>query len=162
MFEPASISYDFAGFNLRKPMFQDVNTRKAIAHLIDVDLLIEQAVSGYGQRINSFSHPSKKDLINKDLVPYEYDLEKAKEYLKKGGWEDTNGDGIVEKEIDGKRVDFSFSVVTNEGNERRFTACQLFAENAQKIGINMKPEMKPWAEFIPMIRGAQFEMMVLG
>lgn len=45
-----------------------------------------------------------------DIPVFEYDPEKAKKMLKEAGWEDTDGDGILDK--DGKK--FSFTIKTNQ------------------------------------------------
>ena len=160
-FEPSVFAYDFIGFNLNNPMFQDVNTRKAIAHLMDIEQLIKTAVNGYAIPTSCFTHPSKTAFLNPNVKPYEYDLNKAREYLKKAGWEDTNNDGIVEKEIDGKRVPFTCSIITNNTNNRRITAMQLLANAAKEVGINLKPETLEWKNFVESVQKSKFEMMVL-
>lgn len=160
-FEPSVFAYDFIGFNLNNPMFQDVNTRKAIAHLMDIDQLIKTAANGYAIPTTCFSHPSKTAYLNPNVKSYAYDLNKAREYLKKAGWEDTNSDGIVEKEIDGKRVPFTCSIITNNTNNRRITAMQLLANAAKEVGVNLKPEVLEWKNFVGNVRKSKYEMVVL-
>ena len=40
---------------------------------------------------------------------FHYDLEKAKALLAEAGWEDTDDDGILDKEVDGVRIPFEFT-----------------------------------------------------
>ena len=52
---------------------------------------------------------------NPNVKKYEYNPEKAKELLKEAGWEDTDGDGLLDK--DG--MPFRFTIFTNMGNTLR-------------------------------------------
>jgi ABC-type transport system substrate-binding protein len=161
-FEPPIFGYDYVGFNLNNPMFQDVNTRKAIAHLVDIDQLIKTAAEGYAEPSACFTHPSKKAFLNPNVKSYEYSLDKAREYLKLAGWADANKDGILEKNIDGKRTDFKCTIITNNTNTRRITACQLLANAAKEVGILLIPQTPEWADFVTMIKESTYDMMVLG
>lgn len=161
MFEPLMFSYDFVGFNMNNPLFDDVNTRKALAHLMNIDSLIKLSMDGYAVPTACFSHPSKKAFLNPNVKPYEYDLDKAREYLKKAGWKDTNNDGILDKEIDGKRVPFKCSISSSNTSERRVTAARLLSAEAKKVGVDIQVEVLNWDDFVAKIKAGTFEMMTL-
>ena len=161
-FTPPLFSYDYMGFNLRLEKFQDVNTRKALAHVMNIEQLIETYFYGLGERVSSFTHPSITKRINKDIVPYEYNLQKAKDLLKAGGWEDSNGDGVLDKEINGERQDFNIKLNYNNGNTRRETACLIFQEEANKVGIKVNIEPLDWGVFLDKLKKHDFELYVGG
>lgn len=71
-------------FDSAKKPLDDVRVRKAINHAINVDEIIEQMLSGYGNRIATY----QSDLsfgFNPDLEPYDYNPDLARELLKEAG-----------------------------------------------------------------------------
>ena len=71
-------------------------------------------------------------------------MEKAKKLLKEAGWEDTDGDGILDK--DGK--EFEFSMLTNMGNRSREQTATIIQYRLKKIGIKMNIRVLEWSTFI--------------
>ena len=72
--------------NNKKPPFDDVKVRQAIAHALDKQAIIDGASSGIGTPIGSHfapHHPAYVDLTG----TYPYDVEKAKALLKEAGHE---------------------------------------------------------------------------
>jgi peptide/nickel transport system substrate-binding protein len=67
--------------------FDDVRARKAFNHAIDVDTIIEQLMDGLPTRTAAILGPSEWG-HNPDLVPYEYDPEKARQLLAEAGYPD--------------------------------------------------------------------------
>ncbi len=63
----------------------DVRVRQAIAYSIDVDSLINDLLLGNGRRIASYSIPEVA-YHDPDLMPYEFDLDKAKELMTEAGY----------------------------------------------------------------------------
>ena len=70
------LSYTYIGVNTKNEILEDKLVRKAIAHLVDVDQIIETLFYGYARRITSFVHPSKS-YYNDTLKTYDFSLEKA-------------------------------------------------------------------------------------
>ena len=57
--------------------------------------------------------------------------------LKEAGWEDTNGNGILDKEIDGERREFSFQLLSfNTPTSESFTI--VAAEGARQVGVDIE------------------------
>jgi peptide/nickel transport system substrate-binding protein len=73
-------------------------------------------------------------------APYRQDLDKAEDLLDAAGWKDSDGDGIRDKLIDGRRVPFEFTMLTYQ-TESGIQAATLMKECLGKIGIicNVKP-----------------------
>ena len=162
-FTPPMYAYDYIGFNLTKPIFEDVNTRKGLAHLMNTPKLIEDAHLGLAQQTVCFSHPTRSEQISSTIKPYEYNLEKAKEYLSQAGWGDSNDDGILDKDINGKLTPFVISMKTNNENDRRKAACKIFAEAAAEVGIEVNIETPVWKSFLNTIRSEKdFDLVVSG
>jgi peptide/nickel transport system substrate-binding protein len=71
-------------FNTKMKPVDNVKVREAIAHAIDVDLIIETILNGYGKRINTFQ--SEMSFGNDPSIPLrEYNPDKAKQLLAEAG-----------------------------------------------------------------------------
>jgi len=75
-----SSAINYIAFNYRSdkyPMFQDKNVRAAIIHALDIDLMISNILQGWGVRAKG-PIPQGWFGYKADLVPYEYNMDKAK------------------------------------------------------------------------------------
>ncbi len=155
---PSSMSYTYLGLNTRKPKFADLETRKALAHLVDVDKIIKTVVYGFAERVVGPIHPSKKAEYNHDIKPYEYNVELAKELLAKSGWKDTNGDGTIDKVINGEPTEFTIDFTYNSGNDTRKSVALMFQEEARKVGILVNVIAQEWSVYLDNQKNHRFEM----
>ncbi len=157
IFSSPSPSYDYVGWNLRRPIFQDIKVRQAMAHAVNVDAIIEFVLYGHGTRSTGM-YPPQVWFFNDAVKPFPYDPERAKELLAEAGW--TPGpDGILEK--DGKP--FSFYLITNQGNEVRKDIATLVQADLRKIGIDVQIQIYEWAVFISQyVNTGDFDAVVLG
>ena len=81
-----------------------------------------------------------------------HDLEKAKQLLAEAGWKDTDGDGILDKEIGGKRVPFKCEFLINAGNETRKNIALLLKEEAKKVGVEIDVRSLEWSSYLEKIK----------
>jgi peptide/nickel transport system substrate-binding protein len=90
-----SFGYSYLGYNLRKPLFQDLRVRQAIAHAIDKQELIDGVLLGLGKAATG---PYKPDtwVYNPNVKTYPHDPARAQALLKEAGWVDADGDGVRE------------------------------------------------------------------
>ncbi len=108
-------SFSYMGLNMKpdgikqKPFFVDQKVRRAMAHLIPIDEIIEVMMHGKGSRQASLISPLKST-YNDTLKLIPLDIEKAKELLAESGWIDTDGDNIRDKVINGVKTPFSFKL----------------------------------------------------
>ncbi|MCC7302816.1 MAG: ABC transporter substrate-binding protein [Bacteroidia bacterium] len=154
---PKQLAYTYIGLNLRKKCFTSKKTRQALTHLLDVDKMIETIKYGQAQRVIGPIHPSKTD-YNTNIVPYTFDPELAKKMLEEDGWKDTNGDGTIDKMIDGERVEFKVVFTINSGNDERKSTALLFQENARKVGIMVDVLPQDWAVYLDKQKKHEFDM----
>lgn len=135
-------SYSFVGMNMkpgkkRKALFTDVKVRKAMQLLMNVEKAINEFVFGYARRISGPVPYLKKDEYNASLNPVAFNAEEARKLLKEAGWEDSNGNGTLDKMIEGKRVEFEVEFAYGQNVEVRKNIGLLFAEDARKAGIKI-------------------------
>jgi ABC-type transport system substrate-binding protein len=157
LFTSPSNSYNYVGWNLRRPMFQDLRVRRALAHAVNIDQMIRYVLYGYGTQSTGLFTPEMW-FFNPDVQPLAYDPEKAKQLLDEAGWV-PGPDGIRVK--DGQR--FAFTLITNNGNVIRSDIATLVQENLRAVGIEVTVEMYEWAVFLKrFVNQGEFDAIVLG
>lgn len=150
--------YTYLGFNLKREPFNDVRVREAIAFAVDRQELVDGVLLGLGETIASPYKPGTH-WVNKQLKPRPYDPEQAKALLAQAGWQDSDGDGILDK--NGKPL--SFTVLTNNGNKQRADAVTIMQQRLRKVGIDIKVRLVEWSAFIEnFINKRNFDAVVLG
>lgn len=150
-------SYTYLGFNLKHKPFDDIRVRKAINYAIDKQEIIDGVYLGLGINIASPYKPGTR-WSNPNLKPYTYDPSKARALLKEVGFEDSDGDGILER--DGKP--FAFEIITNQNKEREKSAV-IIQRRLKEIGIDVKIRAIEWASFISrFINTGDFDVVILG
>jgi len=153
---PAGL-YNYLGWNLKRPLFQDLRVRQALAHAVDVPAMVKYILYGHGLQSTGIFTPQMW-FFNPDVAPFKYDPEKAKALLDEAGWK-PGPDGIRVK--DGKR--FEFTLITNNANEIRRDIATLVQDNLKAIGIEVKVELYEWAVFLKNhVNKGEFDAIVLG
>lgn len=151
-------SYTYMGFNLKHPWFKDKRVRQAIAYAIDKNEIVDVVLFGLGSSATGPYVPNTW-YYNPDVKNYEYNPAQAKELLKEAGWEDTDGDGIVDKQ----GQPFEFTILTNMGNSLRNNTATIIQWRLAKIGIKVKIRMLEWSTFInEFIDKRRFQAVILG
>ncbi len=149
--------YTYLGFNLKRAPFNDVRVRQAINYAIDKQELIDGVLLGLGEPVAAPYKPGTR-WVNPQLKPYAYDPAKAKQLLKEAGFEDHDGDGILDR--NGKP--FAFEILTNQNKQREMSAV-LIQRRLKDIGIDVKIRVLEWASFLGRyIKPGDFDVVVLG
>jgi peptide/nickel transport system substrate-binding protein len=126
------------GYPIGNNVTSDISIRKALNIGINRQALINGALNGQGQE--EFTGVDKLPWGNKEAIFEDGKTDDAKKILSDGGWIDTDGDGIVEK--NGLKAEFTLLYPAN-AQERQALAVSI-AEEAKKIGINIKVEGASW------------------
>jgi peptide/nickel transport system substrate-binding protein len=153
-----NFGYTYLGYNLNRPLFQDKRVRQALAFAINKQELVDGVLLGYGVAATG---PYKPDtwVYNPDVVKYDYDPEKARQLLQQAGWQDTDGDGIRDKE--GKSL--AFTIVTNQGNDLRSKTGEIIQRRFKEIGVDVQLRIIEWATFLKeFINPGNFDATILG
>jgi len=131
--------------NARKP-FTDVRVRRAMAHAIDRNALIQGAMSGYGTPIGSHMDPGNPYYV--DLTStYPYNPERAKQLLAEAGY--PNGFEAVLKLPD------RFAYARRSG--------EIIADMLSQVGIRLKIELTEWGQWIDRVfKNGDFDLTVIG
>ena len=148
--------YYWIAVDLEEPKFQDARVRQAMLHAIDRESIIEHVLNGYATIANSAITPDQEQFYKEDVKSYEYDPEKAIELLKEAGWEDTDGDGILDK--DGEDFTITFDVALQGDLEQIATLVQQYLID---VGFDVTLNTMEWNAMIQKnVIERDFEMML--
>lgn len=153
-----SFAYTYLGYNLKNPLFTDKRVRQAISYAINKDEIISGVLLGLGKPATGPFKPGTW-AYNGNVKIYNYNPQKARELLKEAGWQDSNNDGVLEK--DGKP--FVFELVLSQGNETRQKCAEIIQRQLAEVGITVKIRILEWAAFInDFINKRRFDTVILG
>lgn len=160
-------SYSYIGLNMKpdgvehKPFFVDKKVRRAMAHLVPVDEIIEVIVQGKAQRQASMMSSLKKS-YNKELKLIEFDIDEAKKLLEDAGWKDTDGDNIRDKVINGEKLQFAFKLSYMTGAASTKEIVLMIKEAMYKAGIEVIPFPMDFTLFYKNAMDHKFDAMMGG
>jgi ABC-type transport system substrate-binding protein len=153
------VSYSFIGWKNTHPIFKDVEVRTAMTlacnreRIRDVLELGKAKITTGPQHVNSPFNPP-------DLEPLLFDLELAKAKLATAGWTDTDGDGVLDKVLDGAKRDFRFTAMV-PNNQLFIPIFEIFKADLHKIGVEMELDMLLWKQFKERLDSRRFECTAL-
>ena len=120
----------------KQAWFNDVNFRKAVDYAVDRKNMVLNIANGIGEPL--FTAESLNSIfLNKNLKPYERDLNKSRELLKKSGFYWDKQGKLYDKS--GNRVEFD--MLTNAGNTEREAIGVMVKQDLEDLGmkVNFKP-----------------------
>jgi ABC-type transport system substrate-binding protein len=157
LFSSPGNAYNYIGWNLRRPLFQDLQVRKALAQAVNVPQMIKYIIYGRGVQSTGIFTPQMW-FFDSSVKALPYDPAAARSALDAAGWK-VGPDGIRVK--DGKR--FSFTLLANNGNEVRRDIATLVQDDLKQVGIEVKVEIYEWAVLLKrFVNKGEFDAIVLG
>ncbi len=151
--------YSYVGFNMAHPILSDKAVRRAMAHCIDRDALIKQVMRSLATPVNSPIYDDRPE-YDASIKGVPYNLSEAKRILAAAGWKDANGDGVLDKVINGRLTPLSLSILVNAGNETREAIAVSFSDELRKVGIKLDVRKLEWSVFLENMRSRKFEISI--
>ncbi len=169
----------FMGFNLRKPPFNDVNFRRAVATLISKPFIVKRILQGYGSALDSIVPPGNKRYYNPKVPVYGRGLDRtqrikrAYQILKQAGysWEvppvDASGrvcPGKGIKDPSGRPLpEFTILTPPADYDPHRAMSGQMIQEWLRALGIPAYSRPMAFGALIQKIKGQRdFDCFILG
>ncbi len=137
-------AYSYLGWNADKPIFSDAKVRTAMTLALNRKEMVEKVFVGLGEVANGPWLP-QTGTLDPNIDPLEFDLDRAKKLLAEAGWTDTDGDGLLDKVINGQRMPFEFTLLIVSNSPEYTSLSNIFKEDLLKIGVKMKVEAAEWS-----------------
>ena len=154
-------TYTYIGWNNNHAIFRDKRVRQAMTYMTDRKQIVKSILFGLGEVVDSHIYLFRPE-YDKDLKSYPFDPQKGAELLREAGWSDSDGDGILDKVIDGKRIPFRFEIKVNSGNAVRESVALVLVDELRKHGIAASVRQLDWTIFLNDVKNHQFDAVVLG
>ena len=98
----------YLGMNLNKAPFNAPLVREAVSYAVNQQELETSVFDGLETAAETL-FPNEKPNCGVEVKTYPTDMEKAKQLMKEAGYEDTNDDGILEKDGTSLAIHFNYS-----------------------------------------------------
>ena len=125
--------------------------------------LLGQTVNSYGKNMAEGRVPFSQllRLLAGIPKPIEFSPKKAQELLKKSGWADADKNGILEKEINGKKAELKLSMIyASKDTEKYWT---MIKEDAKKAGLDLELKFLEWNSFLKTLEDStRFDLYAMG
>ena len=143
-------------WNVRHPALADATTRRALTHGIDRTAIIESLFYGYATPAHS---PFASDVWahNDTIEPWPYDPSRARELLAEAGWQDSDGDGVVERNGEPLR----FQLMTNSENDLRRDIVVMIQDQLKRIGVDVETRIMEFNAMFGPLQQGEFDGVVL-
>ncbi|WP_019415779.1 ABC transporter substrate-binding protein [Paenisporosarcina sp. TG20] len=137
--------YDYIGFNMNKPPFDNIKVRQAIAWAINRQEIVDISLFGYGTVLDGGPIPNTH-WAHADFKAYGPDLDKAKTLLSEAGYPDG----------------FKASIKVGAEYKSQVSIAQVVKEQLQPLGIEIEVQPTEWGLFLDQWNKKEFDMVVLG
>jgi peptide/nickel transport system substrate-binding protein len=154
-------TYTYIGWNNEHPIFRDKRVRQAMTYLTDRNQIVKSVLFGLGEVVDSHIYFFRPE-YDKSLKSYPFDPQRALALLNEAGWRDSDGDGVLDKVIDGRKVPLRFEIKVNSGNAVRKSVALVLLDELKKHGIAASVRELDWTIFLNDVKNHQFDAVVLG
>lgn len=154
-------SYSYIGWNEAKPYFQTAKVRRALTMAIDRRRIIQKNLNGLGIEINGAFY-RYSPAYDESIIPWPFNPQQARRFLEEEGWYDSDGDGVIDKLVDGKRIPFRFSLTYFVKNPTTKSVCEYVATALREIGIDCRLNGVDVADLSAIFDDKEFEAICLG
>ena len=137
-------------FNTRKEPWNNVNVRKAIAHLFDVEKLNKRLFFDEYVQLNTFFFGTP--YANKNNPKTKFNPKKALELLNSAGWSRKEGEQWLTNK---KGEIFQFNFLISPGGDRIYST---FQEDLKEVGIKMEFDQQDYNSSFSTTMKKEFEV----
>lgn len=140
--------YYILALNENNILFEQKKGRQALNYVVDKERIVAKVLRGKGMVSSGAIYPQSW-AYDKSMEPYPYDPQKATRLLEQVGWQDTNGNHILDK--DGKEFEFVLLIV--DGDDISRECAMLIQQQLMDIGVRITVK--------PMLFSIMYEKFLL-
>jgi peptide/nickel transport system substrate-binding protein len=127
---------------------------------IDRQRIANNILNGMGVEVTGPEFIGSKD-YDKSIEPWPFDPQAARRLLEEEGWFDSDGDGVLDKMIDGKKVYFRFSITYFVKNPTSEAVASYIATALKDIGIDVSLNGVDIADLTNSLEDKTFDALFL-
>lgn len=142
----------------RVPPFHDKRVRQAMTLLLDREKMIRDIFDGIGVVAKGPFNP-ESPASNPDVEPMPYDPARAMALLREAGWEDRDGDGILE-DAKGEKFRFEFTYAT--GGEIAERIARFVKDSYSRAGMICDTRPVDWSAYQSILKARDFDAFTMG
>jgi peptide/nickel transport system substrate-binding protein len=151
--------YSFIAWNQHPvpdaPFFKDPRAREAMSLAFAHEEFLDKICQGLYRPAPGIFHPAS-GFADPSLEPTKQDLRRAARLLAEAGWADSDGDGVLDKEIDGTRIPFRFTFLIGAGSFLARSVASLLRRDLEKIGVVCEAREVEGTQFFAMCKEHRF------
>ena len=136
--------YYYIGWNMAKEPFTDARVRTAMTMCLDRKSIIKNILMGLG-KIATGPFFCESPYNDSSIQPIEFNPDKAAELFTQAGWIDTDNDGVRDKVIHGKKMNFEFTLLLYAGSPEWRAMATMFKEVLYRTGVKMNISEVEWS-----------------
>lgn len=152
-----SRAWVFIAWNNRRQLFSDRRVRRALTLAINRKSAVDTTYHGFA-KLAQGPILSSMWAFNENLPALEFDPAKARALLAQVGWEDRDGDGILDN--DGTR--FEFDLAYPATNSVREELALLIQADFARVGIRCRPHPVEPMSLFELQETGQFDAVIAG
>ncbi len=149
---------EYLGYNFLNPDLSKRSIRVAIAYAVNSKEIIDESYYGSGITADTVYFPGYLG-VEPLKEPYGYDGALSEEYIKKAGYEDNNGDGIVEN---AQGEPLTIRILVNNNNSSRMLAAIQIEDSLQDVGITATIDAVEWTSYLAQLQSGDYDLYLGG
>ena len=151
-----ALSYNFIPWNEKNPILADKRMRRALSMCLDRTSIINNVYFGTARIITGPFTPDQW-AYNSDVPAIPYDPQQARRILASLGWNDTDGDGWLDK----NKQPLSLDLLVSAGNSTSNLQAQIFQDALKSIGVKLNVLRLDGATMIGRVLGGKYDAAML-
>ncbi|KXZ40178.1 peptide/nickel transport system substrate-binding protein [Alkalithermobacter thermoalcaliphilus JW-YL-7 = DSM 7308] len=136
--------YEFLALNFNSEYIKDINFRKALAYSINKNKILNDIYLNKGKMVSLPIYPESK-YYDKAMSDYDYDIDKAREYIKITEFEDIN-----------------LKLLVNKKETTRLKIAYVIKESLKQIGVEVEIIEVDEEGINHMINSGNYDLALLG
>jgi len=143
--------------NGRLTPFHDRRVRRGMTMILDRERMIRDIFDGIGIVSTGPNNP-ESPTANPAVEPWPYDPEQARALFAEAGWEDRNGDGVLE-DAEGKEFQFELTMATGGEIVERITS--YVKGQCTRAGIRCNIRLVDWSIYQDLLKRRDFDAVMM-
>jgi microcin C transport system substrate-binding protein len=140
-------------FNTRRQPWSDIRVRRALAHLLNRDLMIQKLFFNEYVPQNAYHHGVYRNPTNPTM---NYDPKRALELLAEAGWKDRDAQGRLVRNGQPLMMEVLYSSKTSE------PFLTIFQEDLRRVGVGLNLRMVTGETLFQLVMQRRFDVVSMG